>query len=384
MYNNNNQFVGQMSAGRYDKTMWIVALILIFYQIPAIHAVMKISVSPEEVEVNQEITITADNTDNKNYTIKKILFTAQLKTQEFSFNGGFSVLALNSTILIAREPFKLSCGLNAAGPVTVTALDEHNSTVATTTFKALKTKEAFPSLAMFPTKANAEEYRAGETITFSFQANCHEYSLFKFTNVSLTVSAPGFGKIPLYNMPSFAFDAAMTPIDLKPWTIPNEIAYAGITTATLAYTATWPTGKDTIENQIAFFIKGTLKPSLGASLSSEGNEFFPGDCHTLIKGTIATKDNQYFVYKAKATFEDAPKICACFQMVFVALDSSNKISIHTNVLGTIGEATVWLQGYDNQNVGERLAAFVNQKSMVIERYPAISGAQFHVICKPKT
>ena len=371
-----------MASCRYNLIGIMVAFILLLQHS---HAVMKISVKPENVEVGQEITITADNTDSRNYTIKKILFTAMQRTQEYGFNVGFSVLSSNSTIVVANEPFKLSCSFNAVGPVTVTALDENNATLAIATFQAMRSRKALPTLAMFPVKANAEEYRAGETITFSFEANCHDYSLFKFTNVSLSVSAPGFGKITLYDMPAFAFQATMSPINLKPWTIPNELAYAGITTATLKFTATWPNGQENIESSIPFFIKGSLKslPGVSVSPASENGISFE-ECAALVKETIATKDNQYFVYKAKVTHDIAPKICECFHMTFVALDSSNKLSIHANVLGTVGEGTVWLQGYDNQNISEKVAAFVSQRSMIVEQHSATSTAQFYVICRPKT
>ena len=222
-----------MLRGKTVCPLWICTIVFLFSQFQTLDAEMKISVAPETVEVGQEIIITVDNPDNTNNTIKKILFTALLRTQEFIFADGFSVLALNSTIITLPEPFKLSCSLNAVGLVTVTALNQQNVTLATTTFTSLKSREALPTLSMFPVKANAEEYRAGETITFSFQANCHEYSLFKFINVHLCISSPGFGKITLFDMPSFAFDYTMSPVNLKPWVIPSEYTYAGIPPSSL-------------------------------------------------------------------------------------------------------------------------------------------------------
>ena len=183
-------------------------------------------------------------------------------------------------------------------------------------------------------------------------------------------------------MPSFAFNSSMSPIDLKPWTIPPGYEFAGITIATLKFTAIWPNGQDIIESSIPFFIKGSLKSDVGSNSASLGIDV-SSECDSLIKGKIATKDNQYFVYKATASYEDAPRICACFHMVLASLDATNKKAIGLNVLGTIGEGTVWLQDFNNLHNSERITAFVANNNIVVQKYTVAVPQQFYVICKPK-
>lgn len=347
------------------------------------NAAVAISIKPDSVEVGQEIIITATNPDDSNYIIKKIIFTAHSRTQEFVIPDGFTVLAKNSLIVTAGAPFKLPCSMNAVGAVTVTALNETGETLAVSNFTALRTVNALPTLFMHPDKLNAQEYRVGDIVTFSIISNCNDYSLFTFANAQLTIKNTTVGKLSLAALGSFSFDASMNAVIIKVWQIPAEYYSAGITTAVLKYTIKWPNGIDVIETQIPFFIKGSIT-DVPAAMHSHAPYFSTApDCDAIIKGRIVTVDNQFFIYNAKAKHEEAAIICSCFYMNWAPLSKANSTSVRANVLGTIGASTVWVQDYNDLYGEEKIVALVSEVSITVEKIPQNGSPEFYVICKPK-